>query len=106
MCVWNCPEERAEVPRQETATMTDQPGFGSAAHHRIAHKSKILSRMVNRCSKRELEMLIRYYIRGQDEQRVITEMGCTAEEFEKLRVKMRRSVIQSDPPKRRAASAN
>ncbi len=85
--------------------MTDQPGFGSAAHHRIAHKSKLLSRMINRCSKRELEMLIRYYVHGQDEQRVINEMGCTAEEFEQLRIRMRRSVIPPDPLKSRTATA-
>ena len=84
--------------------MTDQPGFGSAAHHRIANKSKLLSGMVDRCSKRELEMLIRYYIHGQDEQQVIREMECSAEEFERLRVKMRSSVIPQDPLKSRAAS--
>jgi hypothetical protein len=51
-------------------------------------------------------MLIRYYVHGQDEQRVVSEMGCTTEDFERLRVRLRSSVIPPDPVKSRAATAN
>ena len=75
---------------------------------RIQEKAAELSARLKHCTKRELEMLIRYYVNGQDEQTVLSHMGATREEFACLRGKLRKSVMPErpvTPPKARSAMA-
>lgn len=64
---------------------------------RIQEKAAELSARLKYCTKRELEMLIRYYVNGQDEQTVLSHMGATQEEFACLRGKLRKSVMPERP---------
>jgi len=63
--------------------------FGPDAHQRIQAKSAFLAGYLSHCSKRELDMLVRFYIHGQDEDRVAAEMRATPEEFASLRARLR-----------------
>ncbi len=70
--------------------------------------AKLLQQQLRGCSRRELEMLIRYYANGQDEATVLRQMGASAEEFARLRRRLRHSVMPEtprEPPRVKTASA-
>ena len=82
--------------------------IGADAHQRIQMKANALASRLRDCSIREFEMLIRYYVHGQDEVEVRSAMCATAEEFADLRARMRlagRSGNSDQPPRTRAATA-
>ena len=82
--------------------------FGAEAHQRVQMKANALASRLRHCSKREFEMLIRYYVHGQDEVEVRSAMRATAQEFADLRARMRlagRSGNSDQPPRTKAATA-
>lgn len=79
--------------------------FGAVSHERIAAKSNALSHVLKHCSKRELEMLIRYYVNGEEESHVLADMDASAEEFARLRASLRKRVGSETPPRARSAAA-
>ena len=85
-----------------------QPEFGPEAHASIQAMSKLLAQQLRGCSRRELEMLTRYYANGQEEETVLREMGASAEEFARLRLRLRRSAMPEtprEPPRAKTAAA-
>jgi hypothetical protein len=93
------PRDRKRLAREE---------FGADAHQRVQIKANALASRLRHCSKRELEMLVRYYVHGQDEVEVRSVMRATAEEFAGLRARMRLaagSAKSGEPPRTKAATA-
>ena len=64
-------------------------GSPTPPHRRIQAKAYKLKRVLRDCEKRELEMLIRYYVNGQDIHQVSESMGATDEEFLRLARRLR-----------------
>ena len=60
------------------------------SHARIQAKAEVLKSALRDCSKRDLEMLIRYYVNGQDIDQVTSAMGATEEELNVLKWRFRR----------------
>ncbi len=86
--------------------MKDRAAFGPAAHDRVVSMSRRLAVLLAGCSKRELEMLIRYYVHGQDERSVMAAMGCSRSEFACLRARLREQTVSQRRPKARGAAAS
>ncbi len=74
-------------------------------HTRIESYTRRLRRALRDCSNRELEILIRYYTRGQNTAQVAGEMGCRVEEVEHLLGRMRRAVRAERPLAKAAAGS-
>jgi hypothetical protein len=102
--VWRTGES---APHPGTEQRSEQAGL-SPSHASIQAKAKLLEKAIHGCSKREMEMLIRYYVHGQDTQQVLDSMGATEEEFTKLKWRLRRlatAEMRGLRPKTRAAAA-
>jgi len=85
----------------------DSRSFAKNPTPRIQSKAAELSGRLKHCTKRELEMLIRYYMNGQDEKTMLLHMGVTPEEFRQLRSKLRKSILSERPaqlPRARSAT--
>ena len=72
-------------------------GFGPEARARVQARTAMLATSFKGCTKRELEMLIRYYVSGEDEQAVLARFGATQAEFQQLRAKLRKSAVPAGP---------
>ena len=64
----------------------------SPTHERIQAKAKVLRKALKGCSKRDLEMLIRYHVNGQDMQQVLDSVGGSKEDFTQLQSRLRQLV--------------
>ena len=96
----SAPPPGAEQRSEQTET--------SSSHAGIQTKAKVLQQALRGCSKREMEMLIRYYVHGQDARQVLDSMGATEEEFAKAKWRLRRLAMaetRGRQPKTKAASA-
>jgi len=62
--------------------------------HRVQVKAEAIKEALRGCAGRELEMLIRYYVCGQDIDKVAAEMGATREELTGLAARLRRIAHQ------------
>lgn len=75
---------------------------------RIQAKAKILARLLRGYTKREIEMLTRYYLNQDDERDIVADLGASSQEFSRLRARLRKSVGQefpAGPARARSAAA-
>ena len=107
---------REAVGTWQTGEAAGRPGGGprnggaeaGPAHARIQAKAKVLERALRGCGRRELEMLIRYYVNGQESEQALDSTGATEEEFSLLRRRLRRLVATEkgkQPPKFKTAAS-
>lgn len=110
------PEEDGLSPFLAQATRSWQPErrlpLGApaswSAHNRIHEKVAALRPALRNCTRRELEILIRYYVNGQDLEQAVAEMRITKDELRLLKWRLRRLVEKQASgfaPLWRAASA-
>ena len=81
------------------------PRIGPGAHARIQQRAREIRSLLDGCNRRDLELLIRYYVHGQDEQQVLESTGATAEEFARLRLLIRKKATSEYRTRSKAASA-
>jgi len=79
--------------------------FGPDALARIRAMSGVIAQQLRGCTKRELEVLICYYIKGQSEEKVLAQTGFSREEFGRLRRRLRGALLSTGPDKPPRANA-
>lgn len=75
---------------------------------RVQVMSAALKQCLRTCTRREIELLTRYYAGGEDEKTVLAHTKITAEEFARLRRKLKRTAASAgteQPPRTNAATA-
>ncbi len=63
----------------------------------IQAKAKILAGLLRGYTKREIEMLTRYYLNQEDERDIVADLGASSQEFSRLRERLRKSVGRECP---------
>lgn len=79
---------------------------GQPSHTRVQLKAEQLKQVLAGCSKREIEMLIRYYVNGESLEAVTATMGVTREEFLLLKWRLRRAASSESGKKPAARHAS
>ncbi len=72
---------------------------------RIRAKADALARQLGGCTKREIEMLTRYYVDGAPEGEILAAFGASQEEFARLRARLRASLTTQLAARRPLAKA-
>jgi hypothetical protein len=72
------------------------PSLPPHSQQRIQSMAAVLRSRLKDCSKTELEMLIRYYVRGEDEASIIRDIGCPRERFVRLKQRLRQPAVSAD----------
>ena len=83
--------ELAAILAEQARVWKSSPLRGQPSHARVQLRSDRLKRALEGCSKREIEMLIRYYVNGESLDGVTATMDVTAEEFLSLKWRLRRA---------------
>ena len=92
------PENPKTHPRKNT------PNFSLDAQRRIQEKAATLANHLTGCSKTELEMLVRYYIQGEDTVSIAAQMKIDPERLAALRARLRKLLV-SGPIQAKSAAA-
>jgi len=92
------PENPKTHPRK------NPPNFSLDAQRRIQEKATTLASHLKNCSKIELEILVRYYIQGEDAVSISAKMKIDPERLAALRARLRKLLV-SGPIQAKSAAA-